>query len=34
MLAIVQKPLQNGAFTSDSIRIGSPLFVWVGVLLV
>ena len=31
---VVQKGLQNRIFASGSIRLCSPLFVWVGVLLV
>ena len=34
MFATVQKLLQNGAFAFGDIRVRSPLFVWVGVLLV
>jgi len=30
----VQKYLQNSVLTSGSIRVCSPLFAWVGVLLV
>jgi hypothetical protein len=32
--AVVQKHPQNHAFASGSIRICSPAFAWVGVLLV
>jgi hypothetical protein len=34
MFAAVQKHLQNCVFTSESIRGCSPMFMWVGVLLV
>ena len=32
--AVVQNRLQNCAFAPGSIRVCSPLFAWVGVLLV
>jgi hypothetical protein len=34
LFAGVQKDLQNRAFVGRGIRVCSPLFVWVGVLLV
>jgi hypothetical protein len=34
LFVVVQKHLQNRTFASGSIHICSPLFVWVGVLLV
>jgi hypothetical protein len=33
MFTVVQNRLQNHAFASGSIRVCSPLFAWVGVLL-
>ena len=34
LFTVVQKYLQNQALASGSIRVCSPLFAWVGVLLV
>jgi hypothetical protein len=34
LFAGVQKVLQNGVFAVGGIHVRSPLFVWVGVLLV